>query len=107
MRYWKVIESHSENLIAGKIYESDENSENLEGEYNHKYYAMSIDNGDFMSQFQEVSEEDYENQCILEEESNIHPKHYQLCSVECIDVMLMAYGGQVVYDFCMCYHLVV
>ena len=37
-----------------------------------------------------------------EEESNIHPKHYQLCSVECIDAMLMAYGGQVVYDFCMC-----
>ena len=53
MRYWKVIESRTDYLKNGKIYVSDENSENLEGEYNHKYYAMSIDNGDFMSQFQE------------------------------------------------------
>ena len=43
MRYWKVIKSCTDYLKERKIYVSDENSENLEGEYNHKYYAMSID----------------------------------------------------------------
>ena len=119
MRYWKVVESCTDYLKKGKIYVSDENSENLKGEYNHKYYAMSIDNGNFASKFTEVTKEAYEKQCEIdetekdleelcmgheeyEEESNIHPKHYQLCSLECIDTMLMSYGGQVVYDFCMC-----
>lgn len=33
-------------------------------------------------------------------ENAIHPTHYQNCSVECIDVMLMTFGYQMTYDFC-------
>ena len=32
-----------------------------------------------------------------------HPEHYaNSCSLECIDAMLIAYGEQAVYDFCIC-----
>ena len=35
--------------------------------------------------------------------SNVeHPKHYQECSIECIEAMIIAYGEDVVYDFCKC-----
>lgn len=34
---------------------------------------------------------------------NINPNHYKSqCSLECIEAMLMAFGGTVVYDFCIC-----
>ena len=120
MRYWKVIKSYSEDLIDGEIYESDDFGGNLKGEFNFYYESANIVKGDFSTKFSEVTKEDYDKQCEedeteadynelcygqkteVEEKSNIHPKHYQLCSVECIDVMLMSYGGPVVYDLCMC-----
>lgn len=34
---------------------------------------------------------------------NINPNHYKSqCSLECIEAMLMSFGGTVVYDFCIC-----
>lgn len=34
---------------------------------------------------------------------NINPNHYKSqCSLECIETMQMAFGGIVVYDFCIC-----
>ena len=119
MRYWKAVESCSYDLKNGKIYISDDDARFLKGEDNVPYKNLNVANGDFNTKFQEVTKEDYEKQCEIDEteadldelcmgyeeyekESNIHPKHYQLCSLECIDTMLMSYGGQVVYDFCMC-----
>ena len=29
-----------------------------------------------------------------------HPNHYTECSLECIDVMVIAFGVQQTYDFC-------
>ena len=32
-----------------------------------------------------------------------HPSHYEKsCSIECIDAMLVTFGPQAVYDFCVC-----
>lgn len=31
-----------------------------------------------------------------------HPDHYSKCSLKCIEVMRIAFGDDVVYDFCMC-----
>lgn len=34
---------------------------------------------------------------------NINPNHYKSqCSLECIDAMIMAFGSDVVYHFCIC-----
>lgn len=31
-----------------------------------------------------------------------HPKHYTDCSLECIDVMVLAFGEDATFDFCVC-----
>ena len=39
---------------------------------------------------------------VLSEESNpIRPNHYKNCSIECIDAMILAFGADVVAEFCL------
>jgi hypothetical protein len=34
---------------------------------------------------------------------NINPSHYKdSCSIECIESMIIAFGAEAVYDFCIC-----
>lgn len=37
------------------------------------------------------------------EKDNINPSHYKdSCSIECIESMIIAFGAEAVYDFCIC-----
>lgn len=46
---------------------------------------------------------DNDHYCEHKGDNVNHPKHYeQSCSLECIDVMTVAFGQTAVFDFCLC-----
>lgn len=48
----------------------------------------------------ELIEDDEEVKPIIDNVNQ--PSHYLQCSLECIDAMVMAFGVEMVYDFCIC-----